>query len=129
MTPPANKEIFESPIAKYWFDEDGILVSLSNSTTRTVENIKANAALIKKISNNEKPCLLVYITNSKMPDKQTRDYVNEVLPTIYKAMAMVSKSGIGEFIMNLLFALRQPPIPMKTFTKEEDARKWLKQYL
>jgi hypothetical protein len=31
--------------------------------------------------------------------------------------------------MNLLFALRTPPIPMKTFTNDEDAKKWLKQYL
>jgi hypothetical protein len=44
-------------------------------------------------------------------------------------MAMVSKSGLGEIIMNIIFKLKPSTIPMKTFSNEAEAKKWLKQYL
>jgi hypothetical protein len=129
MKIPENKETFDTEIGTYWFDEDGMLNSLSKSPTRTVANTKANFELVKRITNNQKVCHLVYLTNSKKPDKATIDFVNSELPKVYKAMAMISKSGVGEIIMNVLFKFMKPVIPMKTFTDEKEARKWLKQYL
>ena len=128
MTVPENKEIFEGTIATYWF-EDGILVSLSKNLQRTVENIKGNVAFVKRITHNQKVPLLIYLTKSPVPDKETRIYSTTQLPEIYTAMAMVSKPGLSKFIMNILFAWRQPPIPMKSFTSDQQAREWLKQFL
>ena len=128
MTIPENKEIFEGTIATYWFD-DGILVSLSKNLQRTVENIKGNVAFVKRITHNQKVPLLIYLTKSPVPDKETRIYSTTQLPEIYTAMAMVSKPGLSKFIMNILFAWRQPPIPMKSFTSDQQAREWLKQFL
>jgi hypothetical protein len=31
--------------------------------------------------------------------------------------------------MNILFALKPPAIPMKSFSDEQEAKEWLKQYL
>jgi hypothetical protein len=31
--------------------------------------------------------------------------------------------------MNILFALKPPPIPMKSFTNDEAAKEWLKQFV
>ena len=128
MTIPENKEIFEGTIATYWFD-DGILVSLSKNLQRTVENIKGNVAFVKRITHNQKVPLLIYLTKSPVPDMETRIYSTTQLPEIYTAMAMVSKPGLSKFIMNILFAWRQPPIPMKSFTSDQQAREWLKQFL
>jgi len=125
---PTDREIFEGEIATYWFDE-GILVSLSKSPKRTVELIKANVQLVKQITNNKPVPLLIYLSNSPVPDKETRKYSTEQLPVIYSAMAMVSKPGLSRFIMNILFSLKKPPIPMKGFTDDKEAREWLKQYL
>jgi hypothetical protein len=44
-------------------------------------------------------------------------------------MAMVSKPGLAKFIMNLLFRFKPPPIPMKSFVNDKEARGWLKQFL
>jgi hypothetical protein len=44
-------------------------------------------------------------------------------------MAMVSKPGLAKFIMNILFRLKPPPIPMKSFTDVEEAKEWLKKYV
>jgi len=64
-----------------------------------------------------------------MPDKETRKFVANELPNVYTAMAMVSKQRLAKFIMNVLFKLNEPPIPMKNFTNDEEAKEWLKQYL
>lgn len=128
MEIPTDRPTYEGEIATYWF-EDGILVSLSKSILRTVENIRGNVELVKKITGDKRVPLLIYLKNSPMPDKETRQYSTEKLPEIYSAMAMVSKPGLAQFIMKLLFALKPPPIPMKNFTNDKDAKEWLKQYL
>jgi hypothetical protein len=92
MTKPTDRETFEGEIATYWFDE-GILVSLSKNPKRTVENIKANVELVKRITTNKPVPLLIYLSNSPVPDRETRKYSTEQLPLIYSAMAMVSKPG------------------------------------
>ena len=126
--PPQDKEIFESGIATYWF-ENGYLVSLSKPVKRTVENISANAVLVKSITGNTPVPLLVYLASSPVPDKATRKRSAEKLPEIYTAMAMVSKPGLAAFIMKILFALKAPPIPMKSFTDDTEAKKWLQQFV
>ena len=128
MTPPTDRQIFEGEIATYWFDE-GILVSLSKSPKRTVENITNNVALVKSITNNKRVPLLIYLSNSPVPDKETRKFAAEQLPVVYSAMAMVSKPGLAKFIMNILFMLKPPPIPMKSFTDDKTAKEWLRNYL
>jgi len=127
MTIPTDRPVIEGEIASYWF-EDGILVSLSKSPRRTVENITSNVALVKKITGNKRVPLLIYLSNSPVPDKATRKFATEQLPVIYSAMAMVSKPGLAKFIMNILFMLKPPPIPMKSFTDDSAAKKWLKQF-
>ena len=125
VTIPTDKKIYEGEIAAYWFD-DGILVSLSKRPKRTVENITANVALVKEITGNKPVPLLIYLSNSPVPDKETREFSTQQLPVIYSAMAMVSKPGLSKFIMNILFALKPPPIPMKSFTNDIAAKEWLK---
>jgi hypothetical protein len=121
---PTDREIFESAIAHYWF-EDGILISRSKSVLRTVENISANADLIRQISNGKPVPLLTYLSKSPMPDKQTRQLSAEIVPQIYRAMAMVSEPGLSAFIIKVVFAFQRPPIPMKNFSNAADARNWL----
>lgn len=128
ITLPQDREIFKGEIADYWLDE-GILVSLSKSPQRTVENITRNVILVKQITGNKPVPLLIYLSNSPIPDKETRKFSTTQLPVIYKAMAMVSKPGLSKFIMNILFALKPPPIPMKSFTDDKAAKEWLRQYL
>ncbi|GEM_PF-4583034 len=44
-------------------------------------------------------------------------------------MAMVSDSGLGKILMNVLFAFEPLAIPMKTFSDAEAARQSLKPFL
>ncbi len=121
-------ELIKGEIADYRL-ADGILYSYSKSVLRTVENISGNVALVKQITDNKKVPLLIYLTNSPVPDKATRKFSTEQLPNMYTAMAMVSKPGLANLIMTILFKFKQPPIPIKSFTNDTDAKNWLKQYI
>jgi hypothetical protein len=125
---PADRPTYEGEIATYWFDE-GILVSLSKSPKRTVENISSNVTLVKKITGNKRVPLLIYLSKSPVPDKETRRFATTQLPEIYSAMAMVSKPGLAQFIMKILFRFQSPPIPMKSFSDDVAAKQWLKQFV
>ncbi len=118
-------ELIQGDIADYRLDESGILYSYSKSILRTVPLIQANVELVKSITGNKPVPLLIFLKNSPMPDKATRDYSKSALPEIYSAMAMVSKPGLASFIMRLLFTFQKPPIPMKSFTDEASAKMWL----
>ena len=126
---PIDRQTWEGEMPTYWFEDNGILVSLSKSTLRTIESISANVRLVKSITNNKPVPLLIYLANSPIPDKETRKFSAEQLPVIYSAMAMVCKPGLSKFIMNILFGLKPPPIPMKSFTNDLAAIEWLKQFL
>src|SRR4051812_43237843 len=124
ITIPTDRQIWEGEIATYWFDH-GVLVSLSKGPKRTVDLIAGNVTLVKHITNNKPVPLLIYLADSPIPDKATRKFSTEQLPIIYKAMAMVSKPGLAKLIMNILFSLKPPPIPMKGFTDDKHAVEWL----
>ena len=118
-------QLIEGEIANYRLDESGILYSYSKSVLRTVPLMERNKELVKSIAGDKPVPLLIFLKNSPMPDKATRDYSKSILPEIYSAMAMVSKPGLSALIMKLLFAFQKPPIPMKSFTDEETAKAWL----
>lgn len=129
MKVPADKETFVTALGTYWFDEEGILNSVSSPAKRTMKNTRYNFDLVQRVSAGRKPCLLVKLCSSPVPSRETQAYVKRRLPDTYTAMAMLSDSGIGELIMNILFKLQAPPIPMRTFRNEEKAREWLRSFL
>ncbi|WP_293788246.1 STAS/SEC14 domain-containing protein [uncultured Pedobacter sp.] len=129
MRSDSDNTLIEGEIADYLLTDEGILISYSKSILRTVENIKANIELVQKITNNKKVPLLIYLKNSPVPDKETRKFSGEQLPQIYKAMAMVSKPGLAQLIVKILFKFQNPPIPIKSFTDEKKAMEWLRHFL
>ena len=126
---PDESLLTRGEIADYFYDASGILYSYSKSTKRTVKNITDNIALVKKITGNKKVPLLIYLSDSPVPDKATRNFSTEQLPNVYTAMAMVSKPGLSKLIMNILFRFKPPPIPMKSFSEDTEAAEWLKQFI
>jgi hypothetical protein len=124
-----EKELIRGEIADYFFDKSGILYSYSKGVKRTVQNISRNADLVISITGGRPVPLLIYLCDSPMPDKAARQLSAEKLPQIYSAMAMVSKPGLSTLIMSILFRFKPPPIPMRSFTNDTDAREWLKQFI
>ena len=130
MLLPENTEVFEFPTSTMWFDEYGILCSIAKKVPiQTVEEAKKSLEDFIKITGGKKVCLLSDSTNSPPADKEMRDYVAEVLPKIVKAVAIISRSAVGKMAANLFFSLKKQPYPVRMFTDETEAKKWLSQYL
>jgi hypothetical protein len=125
---PNDRQIWQGEIATYWFEQN-VLVSLSKPPKRTVALIQNNVTLVQKITQHTPVPLLIHLCDSPVPNKETRKFSSTQLPVIYKAMAMVSKPGLSQLIMKVLFAINPPPIPIKSFTKKHEALKWLQQFV
>jgi len=128
MNPPANTEVYEGEIATFWF-EDGILYAKSKNVPRTLEVQKRTYDLIRKISNGKKVCMLADASNSQPQDKQTREYIAQEMPKIFKAMAVLSESATGKVITSIFRGLKKDPVAVEMFPDEHSAKEWLKQYL
>ena len=80
---PDDRTIYEGEIATYRFGDE-ILVPLSKQVRRTVELIRGNVELVKNSTNNKPVKLLICLTKSPMPNKETRDYSAKMVPRIYR---------------------------------------------
>jgi len=72
---------------------------------------------------------LIDVTHAWPQDSQTRELAASEIPTLYKAMAFVSRSEVGSMVVKVFMRLKPQPIPMKLFHTEKEAMNWLQQYL
>jgi hypothetical protein len=127
---PPNAKVYEFPTSTFWFDEDGIMWSISKKRPpQTIEQARDSIDRLKEITNNKKVCMLIDVTNTSESSRELRDYAAEELPKLVKAIAMVSSSALGKMLANLFFSLKSQPYPVKMFNDEKEALAWLRQYL
>jgi hypothetical protein len=129
MKIPEGIQRYEHLIATFWFDDDGILHSVSKPAPRTTEVMQEYVVFVKKMLNNQKVCILTDITHASPMDKETRQYISAELTNMFKAMAILSDSSIGKMIGNIFLNLNTLPFPTKMFTNEHEAKGWLKKQL
>lgn len=119
--------IGESELAQYWRVDEQTIYAKSKPSDRTIETISANVALVKSLNDHVPVKLIITIAKSKVPPKAVRELAEKEVPLTYSAMAMIAPSRLTGFIINLIYGLKKPPIPMKTFATFEEAEKWIKE--
>ena len=129
MTPPENAKVYEGELASFWFDENGILCAVSKKVSRTMENQKANYALVREIAANKRVCLLADNTDTYTQDDQIRQYSAGEMPKLFKAMAVISRTVIGRAAAHLFLYFQGQPVPIMSFDNEKEAKEWLMQFL
>ncbi len=130
MKPPSNAKIHEIANAIFWFDEKGIFCIVGKSTgPTTLEQAQQGISTFKSIHPGEKYCFLVDNENSTPHSKEVMEYFAEELTEITKAMAVISTSPIKILLVNMMIHITKQKYPIKLFSKEEEARDWLTQYL
>ncbi len=117
--------IGESELATYWRVDADTIYAASKPSSRTVETIASNVALVKSLNDQKPVKLIISIAKSSVPDKATRELAAKELPVTYSAMAMIAPNKLTGFIINLIYGMKKPPIPMKTFSNFEDAYRWI----
>ncbi len=129
MTPPENTQVFETPLLRCWFGEDGILFSISKPGERTIENYKGVFELYQKLSENgrKKIYTLGNITDTQPLSREVREYVSIETSKYLNAMALVADSALGKAIGTSFEVLSPISYPVFLFNKVEDAISWLRQ--
>lgn len=127
--PSKETPLYESELATFWLDESGILCAIAKDTDRTLQKQMDTYALIRKISNNQKVCMLSEASSSRIADKETMDYMTHEMPKIFKAMAVLSETSTGKALTTIALNLHQDPVPVMLFDNEEEAKEWLKGWL
>ena len=127
---PPGVKTYEFPTSTIWFDENGILYSISKKAPKqTLQQAQQSIDALRKLLPGEKVCMLVDVTNTGETSREVRDYAADELPKMVKAVALLSDSALGKMLANLFFNVKQQPYPVKMFTDEKKARTWLKKHL
>lgn len=127
---PDQTKVIELPFVSLWSDESGIVYCVSKrSVGQTVEQGMEAVAELRRMSGDEKVCMLLDISDSGGTTRELRAYAAEVLPHLLKAVAILSSSVAGKMVANVFFSVKRQPYPVKMFNNERDARAWLKEFL
>ena len=130
LTIPQNAKTIELTTSTLWFDDVGILYSISKKVPeQTIEDARDAISKLRQYLGDEKVCMLVDATHSTESSREMRDFAAEELPKITKAIAIMSRSALGKMLANLFFQLKSQPYPVKMFDDQQDAVRWLRQYL
>lgn len=130
IAPPPDTKVYDWNSSVFWFDEEGILYSVSKKTgTVSIDEAKREIEAFKRIIGDKKVCFLADATNTSETTKEVRDYAASEFPKLFKAIAIISSSPLGKMLGNLFFKLKKQPYPVRMFNSEKEAREWLKQYL
>lgn len=127
----AARKVIE--IAKFytWMGEDGIARTMvKEGADISLEDAKENTLAMEQLYEGETFPLMVDTRKVKYISKEARDHFSiKNRKSVVCAFALVIGSPLSRIIGNFFMGLNKPSVPMKLFTNEKDAIRWLKQFL
>ncbi len=115
--------------AEVWI-EDGIYFLIHKKSKKgTLETAKEELKAHKELSSGKKMPLFADVRGMKGANPEARDYGNsEEVTSTYSAVGILIGSAFTRVIGSLFMKINKPPYPVKMFTEQKEAVKWLKQY-
>jgi len=129
MKAPDSAEIFETPASTYWFDKEVLFVIAKNAPPLPMQEQVKQTEEFKKKLGGKKICAIMDVTEAAASSRETREYNTRELPTMFKAIAFITRSALGRMLAHLFLGMKPMSFPVKVFSNEQDAREWIKQYL
>ena len=125
-----KSEVFETSHGKIWL-EDGIIRTIGNpNTEHTLADAKKDIEIFSKLANGIKRPLLSDISRVKTVSLEAREYFAvEETARVSTAIGLIINSPISKVIGNFYLSLSKPSFPVKLFSSEEKAIRWLKTFL
>lgn len=111
--------------------EDGILFFVPHPHVNfcRLEYLKEDLAAYLEIQQGEVSPLLSDVRNLEVIGSKEKSFIIETAHQFTNAMAVWTDQPLSTFITNAFIQLYRPPVPLKLFTKPDEALKWLKKYL
>ena len=118
-------------IGKVWLSDDGILQQEHVPNTEiTLQDAKELTNAYVKLSNGKPRPVLVYMQGVKSVTREARQYFGEhITPQNMIAVALLSNSPVTNVIGSFFLRFHKTDSPVKLFSSETEALKWIKGFL
>jgi len=115
--------------AKMWM-ENGILhCQLFPNTELTLESTKEIVEETLKLCKGKNVPILGDIGKVKYINRESREYFSgEEAMKAASSLALLTHTPVSSVIGNFFLGINSPPYPVKLFTSEDKALKWLEQF-
>lgn len=126
-----NKNVVEVSKFYTWMGDDGIARTVvKQQADISLEDAQENTKAIEMLYEGEKFPLLIDTRQVKYISKEARDHFSiGDRATVLNSFALLVGSPLSRIIGNFFMGLNKPSVPMRLFTSEKEALKWLKQYV
>lgn len=112
---------------KFWIKEGILYSKFKKPVVIDIEKVKILIDLRHEISAGEKQYWCYNFDGVKSYDKEARDYADIHGQEYLHACAVLLNSHITKFTLNAFMKLKRPLIPLRGFTKKENAVNWLRE--
>jgi hypothetical protein len=131
MKPLNNEQVLEIAMFTYWVEKGSLLVTVSKEIERTRENAPEFIELLQQLSSNgkKKICILSNVTHNMPLSKEMREYYDEIVGKYVSAVVMFSESQMGSAMAFIYTTLHGDSFSVKVCDNEQEARKWLQDFL
>jgi hypothetical protein len=126
-----SNEIIELSIADLWIDQNNVVrIAFKPTGAHTVEDARTVTSAHRQLTGIRKCPVLADIRRIKVgADKIARaHYAGEESTQLKTALAFVTRSKFQRTVGNIFHFMNRPPYPVKMFTSESEALRWLESY-
>lgn len=129
MADLGTSERIETRTATLWMGDDGIIRAVyHDEVNETLEDAKENVAAAQKLAGDRKLPVMIDMSKLKRISREARAYYASEAPARYStAQALIASSKVSSMIGNFVLGLQRYPMPLKLFTSEEKALRWLRE--
>jgi len=126
-----ENEIIETRTAKIWLGEDSIFrLIYSPKVEVKLDDAREITAAQYKLLKGKKLPLLADTREMKSIDREARQHFkSEEIPKTTSAVALLVSSPVSRVIGSFFLGINKPLHPVKLFTSEAEAIKWLKEFI
>ena len=124
------ENVINTRCSKLWLDEGGIIHEhFFLKTDFTIQDAKQSMAVGLELSEGTDFSWLVDITNLKSITKEAREFFGKIENSHMKATGLVTNSPVSKVFGNFFLRFNKPKLPVRLFSSEKQAIRWLKEFL
>jgi hypothetical protein len=129
MSNGTRENLHENDFVKGWVEDN---IMFAEFKTKTLDFDAAKASVAVRVSSLKDKHFPTFIDARKVQSitKEARDYfASEEGSQNIIASALLIDSVVGKFMGNFFLQISKPKIPLRLFTNEAEALRWLKQFI
>jgi hypothetical protein len=126
-----NEQTVGEAKSRLWLGDDGIVrIIWIPGADVTLEDAKETMASYLKINKGKRLPLFVDTKTMKSLAREARRYyASEEAARVASAVAIIVGTPVSRVLGNFYLGLSNPHLPTRLFSSEDEALKWLKEYL